>query len=221
MNFSFSKTKGATEGGKFLGAGIHKATFKGIDFDTVESKNGDEFNVMVLNLDVEGYGPYTHNFFEPQSDERKEMQWGLSPSQVDHFLIAVRQILDALDPQLVVDLDEGKISLEGSFKKIVAGIKKLTDSHIEDEIQIKLLPQSNGFNSIPSFVAGISKNGNLTIKTRFIGHDLTLNDRELKMIEAAKTAAPTDMKSKDTSVADKLREDLENDDNEIGDDLPF
>ena len=68
------------------------------------------------------------------------------------------------------------------------------------------------------FVAGISKNGNLTIRTRFIGHDLTLNDRELKMIEAAKEAKPTDMKTKDTSVADKLREDLGEDEN---DDLPF
>ena len=219
MNFSFSQTKGATEGGKFLGAGIHKAQFSGIEYDTVNTKNG-EANVMVLKLDVDGYGEFKHNFFEPQSDERQEMQWGLSASQVDHFLISVRQILEALNPQLVKDLDEGKITLEGSFAKIVKTIKKLTDEFIGDEVEVKLLPQNNGFNSIPTFVAGISKNGNLTIRTRFIGHDLTLNDRELKMIEAAKEAKPTDMKAKDTSVADKLHEDLgedENDDN----DLPF
>ena len=219
MNFSFSQTKGATEGGKFLGAGIHKAQFSGIEYDTVNTKNG-EANVMVLKLDVDGYGEFKHNFFEPQSDERQEMQWGLSASQVDHYLISVRQILEALNPQLVKDLDEGKITLEGSFAKIVKTIKKLTDEFIGDEVEVKLLPQNNGFNSIPTFVAGISKNGNLTIRTRFIGHDLTLNDRELKMIEAAKEAKPTDMKAKDTSVADKLHEDLgedENDDN----DLPF
>lgn len=217
MNFSFSQTKGATEGGKFLGAGIHKAKFNGIEYDTVNTKNG-EANVMVLKLDVDGYGEFKHNFFEPQSDERQEMQWGLSASQVDHFLISVRQILEALNPQLVKDLDEGKITLEGSFAKIVKTIKKLTDEFVGDEVEIKLLPQNNGFNSIPTFVAGISKNGNLTIRTRFIGHDLTLNDRELKMIEAAKEAKPTDMKAKDTSVADKLREDLGEDEN---DDLPF
>lgn len=217
MNFSFSQTKGATEGGKFLGAGIHKAQFEGIDYDTINTKNG-ESNVMVLKLDIDGYGSFTHNFFEPQSDERQEMQWGPSASQVDHFLISVRQILEALNPQLVKDLDEGKITLEGSFAKIVKTIKKLTDEFVGDEVEIKLLPQNNGFNSIPTFVAGISKNGNLTIRTRFIGHDLTLNDRELKMIEAAKEAKPTDMKAKDTSVADKLREDLGEDEN---DDLPF
>lgn len=217
MNFSFSQTKGATEGGKFLGAGIHKAQFGGIEYDTITTKNG-EANVMVLKLDVDGYGEFKHNFFEPQSDERQEMQWGSSASQVDHFLISVRQILEALNPQLVKDLDEGKITLEGSFAKIVKTIKKLTDEFIGDEVEIKLLPQNNGFNGIPTFVAGISKNGNLTIRTRFIGHDLTLNDRELKMIEAAKEAKPTDMKAKDTSVADKLREDLGEDEN---DDLPF
>ena len=217
MNFSFSQTKGATEGGKFLGAGIHKAKFNGIEYDTITTQKG-EFNVMILKLDVDGYGEFKHNFFEPQSAERQEMQWGPSASQVDHFLIAVRQILDTLNPQLVKDLDEGKITLEGSFAKIVKTIKKLTDEFIGDEVEVKLLPQNNGFNSIPSFVAGISKNGNLTIRTRFIGHDLTLNDRELKMIEAAKEAKPTDMKTKDTSVADKLREDLgEDEDN----DLPF
>jgi len=217
MNFSFSQTKGATEGGKFLGAGIHKAQFSGIEYDTVNTKNG-EANVMVLKLDVDGYGEFKHNFFEPQSDERQEMQWGPSASQVDHFLISVRQILEALNLQLVKDLDEGKIALEGSFAKIVKTIKKLTDEFIGDEVEVKLLPQNNGFNGIPTFVAGISKNGNLTIRTRFIGHDLTLNDRELKMIEAAKEAKPTDMKTKDTSVADKLREDLGEDEN---DDLPF
>ena len=217
MNFSFSQTKGATEGGKFLGAGIHKAKFNGIDYDTINTKNG-ETNVMVLKLDIDGYGPFSHNFFEPQSAERQEMQWGPSASQVDHFLIAIRQILDTLNPQLVKDLDEGKVTLEGSFAKIVKTIKKLTDEFIGDEVEVKLLPQNNGFNSIPAFVAGISKNGNLTIRTRFIGHDLTLNDRELKTIEAAKEAKPTDMKVKDTSVADKLREDLgEDEDN----DLPF
>ena len=136
MNFSFSQTKGATEGGKFLGAGIHKAKFNGIEYDTVNTKNG-EANVMVLKLDVDGYGEFKHNFFEPQSDERQEMQWGPSASQVDHFLISVRQILEALNPQLVKDLDEGKITLEGSFAKIVKTIKKLTDEFVGDEVEIK------------------------------------------------------------------------------------
>lgn len=216
MNISFGKAKGATEAGKFLGSGIHNAKFMGIDFDTINTKNG-ESNVMVLKLNVEGFGEFTHNFFEPQSDERQEMSWGFSASQVDHFLIAVREILEALDTQLIQDLDEGQISLDGTFSKCVKSIKKFTDPYIGNDVQIKLLPQNNGFNGIPTFVAGISKNGNLTIRTRFIGHDLTLNDRELKMIEAAKEAKPTDMKTEE-SVASKLKSAIDETDD---DDLPF
>ena len=132
-------------------------------------------------------------------------------------MIAVREILEALNPQLITDLDEGKLKLDGTFRDCVKNIKKATDPYVNQEVQVKLLPNNKGFNSIPSFVAGISKNGNLTIRTRFIGHDLTLNDRELKMIEAAKTAAPTDMK-KQTSIVEDMQNDLNSDDS---DDLPF
>lgn len=218
MNFSFSTTKGATEGGKFLGAGIHNAKFLGVDYDTQNTQEGEK-NVMVLKLDVVGYGEYTQKFFEPESSERVEMQWGPTPSQVDHFLIAVREILEALDPQLITDLDEGKISLDGSFAKLVKSLKKYTDPYVGNEVEIKLLPGSKGYNNIPTFVAGLSKNGNLTIRTRFIGHNLTLTDRELKMIEAAKNATPTNMKE-EKSTADKLRDELDVDSDE-DEDLPF
>lgn len=217
MNISFGKSKGAQESGKFLGSGIHNAIFKGIGYDKINTKNG-ESSVMVLKLDVEGFGEFKHNFFEPQSDERQEMAWGQSASQVDHFLIAVREILEALDPQLVVKLDNGELVLDGTFRNCVQNIKKATDPYLDTVVQIKLLPQSNGFNSIPTFVAGISKTGNLTIRTRFIGQNLTLNDRELKMIEAANTATPTNMKEQ--STADKLRADLDLDSDDDSD-LPF
>lgn len=213
MNISFSVSKGAQESGKFLNAGIHSATFNGIGYEKINTKNG-ETAVMVLKLNIDGFGEFKHNFFEPDSNERKEMAWGLSASPVDHFLIAVREILEALNPQLITDLDEGKLKLDGTFRESVKAIKNVTDAYIGTKVDIKLLPQNNGFNSIPSFVAGISKNGNLIIRTRFIGHDLTLNDRELKMIEAVKVAAPTNM-SEQNSVIDELQEDT------TDDDLPF
>lgn len=215
MNISFSASKGAQESGKFLSSGIHNAKFMGIGYDKITTDSG-EYNVMVLKLDVEGFGEFNHNFFEPTSNERQEMAWGPSASQLDHFLIAVREILEALNPQLITDLDEGKLKLDGTFRDCVKNIKKATDPYVNQEVQVKLLPNNKGFNSIPSFVAGISKNGNLTIRTRFIGHDLTLNDRELKMIEAAKTAAPTDMKK--SSIVEDMQNSLDSDDS---DDLPF
>lgn len=219
MIISFDKGKGAVEAGKYLSAGIHKAKFMGIQHDSVQTKNGDELDVMVLKLDVDGYGEFTHNFFEPQSDERQEMSWGVSASQVDEFIIVVREILEALNPKLVEDLDNGVLKLDGTFNKCIREIQKATDEYVRTEVEVKILPQNNGFNGIPRYVAGVSKTGTLTIRTRFIGHNLTLNDRELKLIEAAKTATPTNMSTKeqDTSVANALKED----DDEDLDDLPF
>lgn len=75
MNFDFSGAVKAKDGGNYLSPGIKDATFKGIEFAKVTSqKSGDVFNTMSLKLDIDGYGEYTQNFFEPQSDERQEMQ---------------------------------------------------------------------------------------------------------------------------------------------------
>lgn len=213
----FGIAKGVKESKAFLGAGIHKATFEGISYGS-EEINGEDRGVMYVKFNVTGFGEYTHKLLDPKSNERKEMQWGPTPSEEDHFMVAVIQILEALNPQIVEDLNTGKITLSGSLAKITKSVKSLTDEYVGDEVEIKVLPQNNGFTGLPRFVAGLSKAGNLTIRTRFIGHDLTMNDRELKMIEAAKTATPTDMKKTDTSVADKLREDLGED---RDDDLPF
>lgn len=88
-------------------------------------------------------------------------------------------------------------------------------------VQVKLIPQSNGFVSMPSFPARITRNGDLGIATRIIGQNLVLTPNELKRIEAAKNAAPTNMASQvDTSATlNAMSENLGIDDS--SDDLPF
>ena len=88
-------------------------------------------------------------------------------------------------------------------------------------VQIKLIPQNNGFVSMPSFPARITRNGDLGIATRIIGQNLVLTPNELKKIEAAKNATPTNMASQaDTSTTlNAMSENLGIDDD--SDDLPF
>lgn len=220
MNFNLSATTGAKEAGSVLTAGIHKATFKGISKDTITSqKDGSMFDVMTLTLDVEGYGEFKHNFFEPTNSERTVSQFGENPSQLEHFLIAVRQILDALDPKIGEGIDNGSITISGSFTQVVAKMKQLTTPHIGKEVEIKLIPQSNGFNAIPGFPARISKTGALGIATRFIGHDLTLTPSEKKRIDASQNATPTNMSS--NNAADDLLEGMKSQMDDDLDDLPF
>ena len=64
--------------------------------------------------------------------------------------------------------------------------------------------------------------GDLGIATRIIGHDLTMTDRELKRIKAAKEATPTNMASKVNvaNVLSDMDETINGDDSEDTD-LPF
>ena len=89
-------------------------------------------------------------------------------------------------------------------------------------VQVKLIPQSNGFVSMPSFPARITRNGDLGIATRIIGQNLVLTPNELKRIEAAKSAAPTNMASQvdTTTTLGAMAENLGVGDDEE-EDLPF
>ena len=223
MQYNFSGAVKAKESGNTLTAGIKDATFMGVEFANVTSqKTGDAFKTLALKLDIDGYGEYTQNFFEPQSDERKQMQWGPTASPLDHFLITVREILEAVDPQIITDIAEGTKTLSGNFKQIVDAVKTFTTPMVgKVRVQVKLIPQSNGFVSMPSFPARITRNGDLGIATRIIGQNLVLTPSELKRIEAAKNATPTNMASQaDTSkTLDAMSENLGIDDS--SDDLPF
>ena len=232
-NFDLTVTAGVKEAGKALSAGIHNAKFNGIKFNTIISQNnGNSYNTMQLNLVIENYGDFSHNFFEPTSNERAESQFGPNPSQVEHFMVAVRQILDALDPEIGKKIDTDTVEVKGkhvniknlNFNQLIKLLEILTEPYIGTELEVKLIPQSNGFNAIPGFPARITKTGALGIATRFIGHDLVLNQSEQKKIDAANNAKPTNMKQVETGSVEGLAEALgiEPDSTEgDGSDLPF
>lgn len=201
MNFDMSATTGAKEGGKFLAPGIHKAKFNGLMLDSITSqKDGTVYKTMKLDLDVDGHGDYSQNFFEPKSAERTQSQFGENPSPVEHFMIALRQIFDALTPTIGEGIDNGTTKITGDFSAIVKTAMKLTAPFIGTEVEIKLVPQSNGFAAMPGFPAKINRVGALGIATRIIGHNLVMSQSEQRKIDAANNARPTNMASNDTSI---------------------
>jgi hypothetical protein len=219
MNFNLNATTGAKEAGSVLSAGIHNATFKGISKDSINGKDGNVYDVMTLTLDVEGYCEFKHNFFEPTSSDRTTSQFGENPSQIEHFLIAVRQIVDALDPKIGAGIDDGSITISGTFSQVVNKIKTLTAPYVGNSVQIKLLPGKNGFAALPGFPARITKTGVLGIATRFIAKEnLVLTDYEKKKIDAARNATPTNMAANSaTDLLDGMKSQMDDD----LDDLPF
>lgn len=220
MNFNLKATTGARETSSVLSSGIHNAKFLGISKDSISGKDGSVYDVMTLSLDVDGFGEWKHNFFEPTSSDRTTSQFGENPSQIEHFLIAVRQIVDALDPKIGEGIDDGSIAIAGTFSQVVNTIKKLTTPYIGNTVQIKLLPGKNGFAGITGFPAKIARNGALAIQTRFIAKDnLVLTDREKKSIDAVRNAVPTNMATKTgDDLLDGMKSQMDDDDL---DDLPF
>lgn len=226
--FNLSATTGVKESGKFLQPGIYNAKFISVELSDLNSqKTGQNYKTMKLTLDIDGYGEFTHNFFEPTSAERSANAFGENPSQVEHFLIAVRQIVDALDPKIGEDMDNDNITVNGkhvkkddlSFEQLVKLIAILTKPYSGTEVEIKLVPQSNGFAAIPGFPAKINRTGALGIATRFIGHGLVMNQSEQKKIEAAKNAQPTNMAQTTSGSVEGLADALGITDDAT--DLPF
>lgn len=223
MNFNISTTANAVESSsKFLSAGIHKCTFQGISKE-VKQKDTNTWNTMALNLDIDGYGAYTQNFFEPTNASRTTSMYGENPSQVEHFMIAIRLILEACDSKFREAIDNGTVQIAGSFDQVIKILQKLTAPYIGKELEVKLVPQgTKNFVQIPSFPARITKSGALGISNRFIGEvgTLTLSTAEVKKIEAAKNATPTNMAAASTKTANELLDGITVDSNPI-DDLPF
>ena len=217
MTFDFGAAVEAKAAGKRLTPGIKNAKFMGITFANVVSQStGDSYKTMALKLDVEGYGEYTQNFFEPQSKDRSEMNWGVAASPYDHFQITVREIYEALDPEGLMNLKK----LTGTFKQIVDAFKALTDKFIGKEVKVKFIPDNRGYSKLPNFPAKIDNNGNLAVATYIIGQDISLNPSEVKKINAAQQAKPTDMANR-SEVLSGMAENLNGDSSDDKDDLPF
>ena len=226
--FDLSATTGVKESGNFLQPGIYKAKFVSVELSDIHSQNtGQDYKTMKLTLDIDGYGEFTHNFFEPTSAERTASQFGPNPSPAEHFMIAVRQIIDALNPEIGQSIDEENVVVNGkkvnvkslNFDQLVKLVNFWTTPYAGAEVEIKLVPQSNGFSSIPGFPAKINRAGALGIATRFIGHGLVMNQSEQKKIDAAKNAQPTNMAQTTTGSTEGLAKALGMDDEEK--DLPF
>lgn len=88
------------------------------------------------------------------------------------------------------------------------------------KLKLKLLPNKNGYASLPSYVASINREGIVYISSKVIGKDLTLSSYEMSRIQAAATATPTNMTKSDNVLSD-MKSDFGAADANEDDDLPF
>lgn len=240
--FDMASTTGLKEAGNVLSAGIHDAKFKSIAFENFTAQNGTTHEVMNLTLDVEGHGEWVKRFFnpaikngqeDPTATQRTDGTFGQNPSRVEQFMVSLRQIIDALDPEIGKKLDADDVTVNGkkiptknlSFAQLVKLIGILTEPYAGTDVKIKLVPQGNGFNDFPGFPARINRAGMLGIASRFIANangpvTLVLSQSEQKKIEAAANSRPTNMNGSSDATLEGVGDALglgTNDDT----DLPF
>lgn len=186
----------------FLKAGIHDVVFKGID-------KADGFNALELRFEaVDGSGVHNERLFEPRSNERKESQYGPNPAESEQFMCKVKQIIDALDPDLAKKIEnDGSKFAAADFDGFIALLKKYLDKRVGTQTQIKLVPTTGNFVGFPGFVARLSKDGALYMTTKVIGENLTLSAKEKTAIDNAAMAKPTDMRQAVNDLAD-LKDDF-------------
>ena len=233
-----SSTMDLKESGHAILPGIHNAKFKSIDFENLTAQSGIAYEVMNLTLDVEGHGEWVKKFFnpamkngqeDPTATKRTASTYGPNPSRVEHFMVSLRQIIDALDPEIGKKLDADDVTISGkkvptknlSFMQLVKLIGVLTAPYSGTEVKIKLIPQNNGYSDFPGFPARITNAGALGIASRFITNangTLVISTSEQKKIDAAALSQPTNMASRDTTL-NEISDALGISTND--DDLPF
>lgn len=203
----------------FLKAGIHHVIFKGVD-------KAEGFNALELRFEaVDGSGVHNERLFEPRSNERKESQYGVNPAESEQFMCKVKQVIDAIDPDLSKKIEQdGSKFAAPDFNGFCMLLKKYLDKKAGTETYIKLVPTTGNFVGFPGFVARLSKDGAIYMNNKVIGDNLVLTPKEATMIENAATAKPTDMRK--AASNDELS-DLEDDfevsanDEDDSDELPF
>lgn len=205
-----------------LKCGIHDVIFKGIEKADYQSTDGTEAVDLTFEA-VDGSGTHKERLFEPKSADRSTATFNnvevTNPSQVEQFMAKIKQIISALNPEIAASIESGEKKFTApSFDGIVKLLKKILDSKVGTKTQIKLVPNGR-YAAFPGFPARISKNGDVYMSTKFIGDTLTLNSYESSAIDKANSAAPTQMSSADTTIAD-MQNDFNVSETE-DDDLPF
>ena len=203
----------------YLQAGIHN-----VKFVSVEKGSNEAFNTVDFTFEDANGAIHIERMFEPRSGERQPNRFNTSvedPSQAEQFLAKIMHMMSAINPEMYRRIQAGEVKFDPSdFNVLVDCVKKIFNPKAGVELQIKLLPNGR-FVGFPGFPAAIDKNGNLYLRTSFIGNDLTLSAWEKAAIDKAAQAKPTQMPSTDKSELDSLGLDNDFTTEDDADDLPF
>ncbi len=204
--FSIDSTTATAGNNNYLSANkIHSVTFKGAEAAEI----GSETKYQVLKFKFENEeGMFEDAIFPPKLPEgaiRKTDPY-VGPSDVEELMAKLRHYVSVLNPELDKQIEAGTKTIAAKdWNQLRTLIIKSVEKGIGKETQVKLVANGKGLGVVPSYILGISKNGNTYLRTKFIGDKLMFTDKELEKISKTANAKPSDM-SKITGKKDDLPE---------------
>ena len=212
MNFNFNGSEIANIGvskGQLEGNKIHEVQFDGCE--AVELKDGTMKVIRIKFSNDEG--TFTHTIFEPRQgdDQDTDGMYGKNPSRIKEMMTLFRHLGHAVCPELpkYIDSIKGSVSWDQIRNKIV----EVTTPAIGNKTKIKLLAKKRNYTDpntgeqrerndavFPSYFLAYNKEGELYMRSKFIGNGIIFTDKELANIKKQETAKPVSVSGANTEI---------------------
>lgn len=190
---------GSTRAPKLKANAIHEVQLKEIKAEDLIGKDEKTYPVIYLKFENSNAEIYEHRFFAPTATEAVvDGKFGSQPSDLTQFRYSIQHLIEVLNPNLHTQIKAGKKFSLKTWAEMRAWVVKALSNGLLVDTEIKLIADSKGYATLPKYPVGATKTGDLYMKTRFIGPNLTFTAYEKKAIEAQEKAAD----AKPSSMAD-------------------
>ena len=166
---------------------IHKVQLKEVKAEDLKGKDSKEYKVIYLKFADEDGAIYEQRFFPPTATEVTTVgTFGDQPSDLTQLRYSIQHLIEAINPKLFQEIKDGKkfdIKTWVDMRKFVT--QALTPG-LNTDIYLKLLADNKGYATVPKYPVGISKDGNLYMKTRFVVSEAVQAEKPILFTEQEK-----------------------------------
>lgn len=178
---------------------INEVVLKGVELKTGTSKEGNNWKAIQFKFAGNG-GIFEPMIFCPKEDggdvrpsgESNGRRWEM-PSALEQLQFTIAHIVGTLVPSNFEKLQKISLELPAEFDKLVDTVKKALAPAFNKSTNIKLIGDNRGYAAIPNFININKDSGEAYISNNWIGDNLAFSAYEIKKMEAAKNAKPTEV----------------------------
>lgn len=191
---------------------INPVIFKGVELKTGTNKDGEVWKAIQFKFSGDS-GIFEPMFFCPKDggDQRPSGKTGdrewVMPSQVEQLSFNIAHVVGTLAPANFEKLKKVSLNLPEDFEKLVKYVQDATKSAVNTSTNIKLVADSRGYAAVPNVVNIHPTEGYCYLSDNWIGENLAFSAYEIKKMNQAKSAKPTNVDNDDLNTDSDKEED--------------